>query len=1035
MPDQNKIRPATFLTTLALALRCGMAAAGIAQSPLSVSAGAEPNVMLLIDNSGSMNHIIRDSRYDPGTAYAHWGNRAAGVGSAYHRDDGHVEYRSLSQGTCSAGYIQGRRSDGTSKCLKLPAPRGDETRYTGNYLNFLFDSFATGTDLTAGQIPTGYRLQLAREVATRLVSNTTGVRFGLAAFNPPTAWDSGPGGSILAPCGSSPATVISEIARLDANARSPLAETYYEITRYFRGLSRYQGGGSGNYASPIQYRCQKNFVVVISDGLPTYDRSFPGNDPDDPGGRLPNWDGIAAAVGQPYSDGSNSGGDGEGDTLYLDDLAKFGYDIDLRKTGYDDAGRSFNDARFPKQNLVTHTVGFASADQMLADAAAYGRGSYHTATDMDALTQALGKAVSEILAASTSASAVTASSTRLSADTRIYQARFNTLDWSGQLLAYPLDITNGSVLPPAGDAADRIPAAGDRKIFTWRPAVGTTPAQGIEFLWENLSDRQRSDLDPAGDGLGEQRLAYLRGARELEGAVFRKRGSLLGDIVNSSPVFAGAAGFGFSVLPGLEGSSYRAFVQGKSSRPRMIYVGANDGMLHAFDAESLVERFAYMPNAVFPNLHELTRPDYQHRYYVDGSPRVSDAYLRGRWRTVLTGTLGAGGRGVFALDVTDPTRFSADDVLWEFPPNPADAPSDYDADLGVVLGQAAIARLNTGHWVAMFGNGPGSRNRKAVLFIVDLATGALLATLDTKFGGASAPNGLSTPVPVDLDGDRITDVVYAGDLQGNLWKFTLPGNKNRWGSAFESGGAPQPLFRAVDAAGRAQPITMRPAVTRHPHGGYMVYFGTGKFFEIGDKVVSAADDARNSFYAIHDTGSRISSRNALQRQVIAFEGTVSFASDKGGAGHDVRKVSSHALSAEHKGWYLDLLWPDSYSGGYRGERVVSEPVLHAGRVIFTTLIPSADPCSFGGNGWLMELQAFTGGALPYPAFDLNGDGVLDAYSGVKFEEIVSPPEILEDQDPDSDREYKYLSGSSGVILLTIEKADTTDGRLSWRQIR
>src|SRR5690606_27068740 len=192
MPDQNKIRPATFLTTLALALRCGMAAAGIAQSPLSVSAGAEPNVMLLIDNSGSMNHIIRDSRYDPGTAYAHWGNRAAGVGSAYHRDDGHVEYRSLSQRTCSAGYLQGRRRDGTSKCLKLPAPRGDETRYTGNYLNFLFDSFATGTDLTAGQIPTGYRLQLAREVATRLVSNTTGVRFGLAAFNPPTAWDSGP---------------------------------------------------------------------------------------------------------------------------------------------------------------------------------------------------------------------------------------------------------------------------------------------------------------------------------------------------------------------------------------------------------------------------------------------------------------------------------------------------------------------------------------------------------------------------------------------------------------------------------------------------------------------------------------------------------------------------------------------------------------------------------------------------------------------------------------------------------------------------
>ena len=160
-----------------------------------------------------------------------------------------------------------------------------------------------------------------------------------------------------------------------------------------------------------------------------------------------------------------------------------------------------------------------------------------------------------------------------------------------------------------------------------------------------------------------------------------------------------------------------------------------------------------------------------------------------------------------------------------------------------------------------------------------------------------------------------------------------------------------------------------------------------------------------------------------------------FTSDEGEVSYDVRKVSNHALSNNHKGWYLDLIWPDNYSSGYQGERVVSEPVLHAGRIIFTTLIPTVDPCSFGGNSWLMELNAFTGGALPYAVFDVDGDGVLDAYSGVKFDQIVSPPEILEDEDPDSDREYKYQSGTSGEILVTIEKADSTDGRLSWRQIR
>lgn len=1034
MNDKIKARALAFLAAFSLSSASGMAAAEIAQSPLFVSAGAEPNVMLLIDNSGSMDNVIWHSGYDPTKTYPDWG---------FDSTNGNYHYSSLTKCSGKYGnYVHGRRGS-TTKCLKLPTPRGNSTRYNGNYLNYLFENFDNGADLTDGKtIPNDYRMNVARDVATELVRNTTGVRFGLAAFNRPTTSDSGPGGSILASCGSAPSDIIREINDLTASTNTPLAETYYEITRYFRGLSRYHGSGRGNYQSPIQYRCQKNFVVVITDGLPTYDKTFPSNDPDDPDGRLPDWDGRHAPFGQPYSDGKqpySGSGAGEGDTLYLDDLAKFGYDIDMRKGGYDAAGKSYDDPRFPKQNLRTYTIGFAISNQMLEDAAEYGHGRYYTADDADQLSQALTSAISEVIAASTSAAAVATNSTRLQSSTRLYQARFNTLTWSGQLLSYPL-AEDGSVLPPDGDAADRIPSPNNRRIFTWRPGAGDQKGQGVEFAWDNLSPVQQNDLNVE-DGLGPERLAYLRGDRSRESAAsnpFRERASVLGDIVNSNPAFAGDENFGFYLLPGSEGNSYRNFIRNTTSkRPKMIYVGANDGMLHAFDAETLVERFAYVPNAVFPNLHELTKPDYEHRYFVDGTPRISDAYINGSWKTVLVGTLGAGGRGVFALDVTNPTSFSAGNVMWEFPPNPAGETASYDADLGTVLGEAVIARLNSGHWVAMFGNGPNSANKKAVLFIIDLATGELLKTIDTRFGSANAPNGLSTPVPVDVNGDRITDVVYAGDLQGNLWKFDLSSNSiDQWKVAYGSSDDPQPLFRAVDGGGKAQPISSRPAVSKHPDGGYMVFFGTGTYFRTSDKVVDRQNDARNSFYAILDQGVRVTGRQQLLRQEIIFEGQVTFETASGTIVREARRVSNHQMNNQHKGWYLDLLWPnDSYNNGYQGERVVSEPTLHSRRVIFTTLIPTEDPCSFGGSSWLMELDVFTGARVVHPVLDLDGDGVMDDYSGVKFDEIVSRPQILEDDDPDSEKEFKYQSGTSGNIIVTVERADTTDGRLSWRQLQ
>lgn len=1048
MDSKNKTRFLPLIASFVLALQAGAANANVAQTPLFVSAAVEPNVMLLIDNSGSMDTLIWAAGYDPDHAYPHWGNGATSGrdrASRYAANGSNIKYSALSQGSCSDGYVQGQNSQNIRKCLRLPRPVGSNTRFDGNYLNYLFETYSNNSDLTDGRIPTDHRMKVAREVATNLVRNTSGVRFGVASFNRGT---SNNGGSINAACGSTTSTLTSVISGLSSDSNTPLAEAYYEITRYFRGLSRFQGSGSGTYTSPIQYRCQKNFTVVITDGLPTYDTTFPSDDPDDPDGKLPNWDGKTAPYGQPFSDGHGIGGEGtEGYSLYLDDLAKFGYDIDMRKSGTDLAGKSWNDPRFPKQNLQTYTVGFAIKNQMLEDAAFYGHGDYYTADNADQLSTALTSALTSILDQTTAAAAVATNSTRLDTDTLIYQARFNPKDWSGQLLAYQVN-SDGSIGTIKWDAATKLPAHGSRKIYTWKPALTAEEASaGTEFkLLNSLNTAQQQALNLS-DNLGQQRLDYLRGDRSLEqsdsGGVFRKRSSILGDIVNSDPAFVSTADFGYGTLPGDEGIAYRVFRNSSSykSRPKMLYTGANDGMLHGFDATTGVERFAYVPNLAFNNLALLTDPDYAHRYFVDGGPRVGDAYINEVWRTVLLGTLGAGGKGVFALDISNPGSFGANQVLWEFPANPATV----DADLGLGLGQAAIARLQTGQWVAIFGNGPASTNKKAVLYIVDLSNGTLLKKIDTKVGSVTAPNGLSTPVPIDLNGDRITDVVYAGDLQGNLWKFDLTGNNsNNWEVAFKSKGNPAPLFSAVDSNGRPQPITARPVVGAHPKGGVMIYFGTGKYFETGDKVVENTD-ARSSFYAIRDTDSVVTGRSALLQQSIIGQVTdYEFQNGTDTETYDIRFVSNHELTDAHKGWYLDLLWPNDYNSGYIGERVVAEAILRHGRIIFTTLIPELDPCAFGGTSWLMEIDAISGSRLHESVFDLNGDGLFDEKdlalldrerlpaSGKRSKEgIIKRPGIINA----GEREYKFTSGTSGTIEVTTESAGGDAGRQSWRQLR
>lgn len=561
-------------------------------------------------------------------------------------------------------------------------------------------------------------------------------------------------------------------------------------------------------------------------------------------------------------------------------------------------------------------------------------------------------------------------------DTFLYLAGFNPGLWSGSLKKFSIATGADGIpqitLPALWDAAEVLtgngansprPAPEQRKIFIGRPDSGNAWTT-VEFLWESLSGDQRKMLNasPASGGYaptGLQHLEYLRGVRSMEAGqvqgFFRKRASLLGDIIGSKPVYVGAPAWRYS------GLDYQAFHEARKGRRKAVYVGANDGMLHAFDAADGTELFAYIPNALLPALSQLTRIDYQHRPYVDGGISVSEAEVLGNWKTVLAAGVGGGAQGVFALDVSDPEHFSeGKGALWEFTDGD-------DADLGNIMGAPLIAKFKTGDnkgvpvykYFVVIANGVNSyKEDGANRFSHDAAGALFLLSLDkspgekwrqgvnyfkfkTPITEIALPNGLMAPAMAVGD-DGAARVIYAGDLQGNLWRFDFSGVKP-W-----SGASPgnNPVFVAMDDRQRRQPISARPAIAFAPGGGYVVLFGTGKFLESGDGV--AANFSMQSLYGIYDTlkkDYRIAGRSELALRTMAA--TTGNAMQIGGNAFDY-----DATTLARKGWYVDF--PDS---DRTGERSVTDPVLASGRLFFQSLLPGA---SFPENGRRYVLDALSG---------------------------------------------------------------------------
>ncbi|MEZ6965814.1 pilus assembly protein [Aeromonas sp. S9(2024)] len=810
---------------------------------------------------------------------------------------------------------------------------------------------------------------------------------------------------------------------------TPLRTSLKEVGEYF-SRSDNNGPWSARAGSTLPHlTCRQSYNILMTDGY---------------------WNGDSPSVGDQDQDGIKN---------TLADVAYKYWKTDLRR---DLANKVPTSTADPAnwQHLVNFTVGLGvngslnpangipgswpnpyDSDEFKIDdlwhAAVNSKGSFFSAADPDTFAEALSSTLAQIAARNSSASSVTANATRLDSNTHIYQARYNSGDWSGQLVSIPLN-SDGSLGNIAWDAATQIPEPSARSIFTRQGGAG------IAFTWEALNNTNRTLLNIAGDNLGESRVAYLRGERggeQRNGGVFRNRSDLLGDIINSDPVYVGKRDYGYSSATGLtqtERESYQAFLSSTAiaRRPPMLYVGANDGMLHGFRVADGVEQLAYIPASLLGELPQLTRPDYNHRYYVDGTPRVGDAYLGSRWKTLLLGSTGAGGKAVFAIDVTAPNNFTADKMLWEFT----------HSEMGIALAAPTLVRVKADNkWVALVANGYNSNSQTARLFVLDLATGAVIKEIDTQVGSASEPNGLSSPLPVDEDGDRVVDYVYAGDLQGNLWKFDLrDNNRAQWGIAFKAGNKPKPLFQACDGACSAstrQPITMRPLAIRHPRGGIMVLMGTGSYFTNDDKSLPT-NPRLEAVYGIWDTGTEVSRSQLLQQSIthefVANGTTIKF---------NVRVVSSRDVNyTSQKGWYLVLKSPGLSKGV--GERAVSEMLYRHKRLIFNTLIPSADACDFGGRSWLMELDPVSGARLTYSVFDVNGDGAVndDDYVGIKdeagndikvpvsgkqFDELTTTPSVVED----ADMERKYISGSSGNISVTLEEgAGDLGGRQSWLQL-
>ena len=844
--------------------------------------------------------------------------------------------------------------------------------------------------------------------------------------------------------------LLTALYNLNSNGSTPLRNGLKMAGEYFKGnllkpaSSEYIKQDDHSYPYFTEDEggsCQQAFTVLFTDGYYNGGSPYVGNED---GNNDTDYDG--GDLGDDYSD-------------TLADVAMRYYEDDLKADTYleDNLSASLEDPA-THQHMVTYTVAFGVTGdlntELYADcplgacpgswpsnssnsgkiddmfhAAVNGRGAFIAASNSQELNEALEALQSNIENRLGASAALATNSIQLSVGSVIYQGTYNTSSWFGEVSARPLNVMTGIVSEPDPEhgegwwASEVLPDWDDRTILSYANGAG------VVFEADNLTTAQKDLLladAPTGVTVAADVVDFIRGntleSVESDG-LLRNRTHPLGDIVHSAPTY------------------YKG----------MVYIGANDGMLHGFDSSTGVEKFAYVPGMVYDHLGELSNPNYTHKYYVDNTAAVA----RVGSQDVLVCGLGKGGKGYFGLDVTNPGAMEASDVLWEFT----------DTEMGYSFSKAFIVKTKAAGDVVIFGNGYDTSNGTdntdgeghAILYVLDALTGIELKRFDTGIGSVTDCNGMSTPAPVDVELDGYVDYVYVGDLKGNMWKIDLRDpDKDNWTFAFKNGSTPMPLITVRNENGEVQPITAPPEVMLDGNQveeedvrGLMVIFGTGKYLHYTD----FSDTTVQSFYGIWDQSPIWEETDSLAVAQGKYLGTFGADRSLSNMGSGITLLEQEFIfkdsewgvltdtqpdwynpfavtsSGIHMGWYIDL--PVS------GERSLLQPTLNAGAAILISTIPSGSPCEAGGSSGTYIISAITGGRYPYPAYDVNGDGTIDKNDTVE----VSGVPIFPQWHPDPKIIYDLLIISGEAYRQdaqgNIEQFDTVEnmpGMFFWRVI-